>query len=94
MRQCRIYSCRYRKDSPCCADCTVPSCPDRCKNAPDRCRCSIDAVPRKRGQRRAVYDHHQIISLRAAGFSVAEIADKVGCSKGTVQKHLTKERQK
>lgn len=94
MSQCRIYSCRHRSGSPCCSDCDEPDCMDRCQNAPDRCKCWSNIIPPKHGQRRAVYDHQQIVSLRAAGLQVAEIADRVGCSIGTVNTHLAKERKK
>lgn len=94
MKQCKIYSCPKRPGSPCCVDCPEKSCHFRCLNHYDRCRCSLDVKPRKQGQRKDTYSHQQIMELRASGMLVMDIADAVGCSKGTVLYHLARERNK
>ena len=94
MRQCKIYRCSKQPGAPCCIDCSEEDCAHRCLNHPERCSCWCDTIVRKQGQRKDVFDHHQIISLRASGMSVDDIADVVGCSRGTVLSHMARERKR
>ena len=91
MRQCRIYRCGKTRSAMCCVDCDAENCANRCKNHPDRCRCWEDVAVRSQGQRQDVFDHHQIVALRAQGKKILEIAAIVGCGRSTVQAHLSRE---
>ena len=66
-------------------------CPDRCKNAPDRCKC-WKSLPG--GQRRAkphtLYDSRQIVALYHEGRTYDQIAEEVGCGRSTVTLILRK----
>lgn len=84
---CRIYHCRA-SGGKCCAECDDRGCGNRCLNHPDRCGCTADGQPRKRGERRAVVDVDRICALGRMGMPHAEIAAQVGCSASTVRLHL------
>lgn len=87
MRLCATYRCK-KSHGGCCADCLEQDCPERCLNAPDRCRCWVEGPPRQQYQRGPAVDVDRIVALGRTGMLYAEIAKVVGCTTATVQKHL------
>ena len=95
MRLCKIapLSC-LRPGRPCCKGCEIQDCPARCRNSPDRCNCVGDGPPpRKRSEgkgRSRSLDWDEIARLRGLGLTIAQIAERIPCSQGSVCNTLKK----
>lgn len=87
MRLCNIYRCSANGGG-CCADCDDRECQNRCLNHPDRCRCWVEGLPPVSRHRGCTVDVERILSLGRSGLPYAEIAETVGCSVPSVQKHM------
>lgn len=81
MRHCSIYACPRAHENICCADCKE-DCPNRCKNGPERCKCTTESVSkaktiiRERLPKKPVSDRQQIFCYLDAGCDVNFIEAK------------------
>ena len=94
MRRCKIAppSCRH-PDKPCWRDCGQLSCDMHCENHPSRCNCVEVPPPRKGGGgkgRSRFLDWDEIARLRSQGLTIAQIAEQIPCSQGSVCNALKK----
>lgn len=93
MKRCKIAppSCLC-PGNPCCTGCKVQDCPARCENRPEQCGCWEEGPPprsRARGKGGGRYlDWDEIARLRGLGVTIAEIAERMGCSDCAVTRAL------